>query len=694
MGLADKQPQVVAEQIKKHRLTFILPFLVFIIGVLILGALTYQLESSQNSVIRSKAELNAVYYADNMKRDIDRGIAVTETVKQIVIAENGAMPKFNAVAENMMHDFIQSIQLAPGGVVTEIYPAEGNEAGKIDLINDVNRGRISRYARDTGRITIQGPFPLKQGGQGIAIRNPVYLEKDNGQKKFWGFTIVIIRVPEIFSDSIKPLAEFGYEYKLSKSIAPWDNSFKEVFASGAELHEPAVYNFVLGDSNWRLEVMPQTGWSSNKNIYVFLGCGILIVLLLSALIVVLLLLQKARASEKQTAELNRELQEALALANVANVAKTKFINNMSHDIRTLMNAVLGFTKIALTDKLEAKTRSYLNKINQSSLQLLSFIDDVLEMADSKSSKKQLQLAPTALKNITADVVELAQGLIADRKLELVADSAALDGINVLADAGVIRKALANVISNAVKFTDDGGKIKFTTAYILAEDKKHILVTYTITDNGIGMSDEFQKHVFEEFTQEIPAARTQYKGTGTGLAITKNCVELLGGTIALQSKIGQGTSVTIKLSLKLINDENVGKMSAAEAVRDYRGLHVLLVEDNKLNMEIAKSILESKGIDVTCAWNGQEAVECFSASQVKYFDVILMDIMMPVLDGCEAAKLIRAMQRTDAVSVPVIAISAGTFAEAAGGENIFSAYLLKPLDVEKLFAVIDRLTCRK
>lgn len=677
---------------KKHRLTFILPLLIFLIGVLILGALTYKLESSENNVIRSKAELNAVYYADNMKRDIDRGIAVTETLKQIVIAGNGEMPKFDAVAKNMLHDFIQSIQLAPDGVVTEIYPAKGNEAGKIDLINDANRGKISRYARDTGRITIQGPFPLKQGGQGIAIRNPVYLETDKQQKKFWGFTIVIIRVPEIFSDSIKPLAEFGYEYKLSKSIAPWDNRFKEVFASGAQMHEPASYNFTLGDSSWRLEVMPKTGWSSNENIYVLLGCGILIVLLISALVVVLLLLQKARETEKKTAELNRELQEALALANVASVAKTQFINNMSHDIRTLMNAVLGFTNIALADDLKAKTRSYLNKINQSSLQLLSFIDAVLDIAHVKSGKQQLHLAPTALKTITNGVAKLAQELVTEQNLQIMVDRVALDSVNVLTDAAVIRKALTNVLSNAVKFTDAGGKIKFIISCLFSEDSKHILITYTISDNGIGMSDDFQKHVFEEFTQEIPAARTQYKGTGIGLAITKNCVDMLGGSIALQSKIGKGTSVTIKLPLDITSDEAAAAESTVKVVDNLKGLHVLLVEDNKLNMEIAKYILESKGVEVTCAWNGQEAVRCFGASSVKYFDAVLMDIMMPVLDGCEAAKLIRTMQRPDAATVPIIAVSASTFADER--EGVFNACLAKPLKTEELLTVIGKLVHQK
>ena len=209
-------------------------------GLVVLVNIGIRADSSQRDLTRSRAELNAVTYADHMKADIVRGIDITNTFEQIVISENGKISMFSKVAENMMADYVQSIQIAPDGVVTEIYPEDGNKAGKIDLIHDKERGKISCYARDNDVITMQGPFSLKQGGTGIAVRNPVYVEQKNGERTFWGFTIVIIRVPDIFADSIKSLTDFSYEYKLSKSIAPWDETYEEVYGSVVEMIDPVT----------------------------------------------------------------------------------------------------------------------------------------------------------------------------------------------------------------------------------------------------------------------------------------------------------------------------------------------------------------------------------------------------------------------------------------------------------------------
>ena len=187
-----------------------LPVFIFVIGVIVLSVLGCSAKRSQDSLDRSKVELNAMTYAQHMQLDIMQGINATNTLEQIIVSNDGEIRKFSQIAQSVMADFIQSVQLAPGGVVTDIYPEAGNEAGKIDLLQDKDRGQICRYGRDHDEITMQGPFDLKQGGAGIAIRNPVFLEGENGQREFWGFTIVIIRVPEIFSNSIKALSEFGY----------------------------------------------------------------------------------------------------------------------------------------------------------------------------------------------------------------------------------------------------------------------------------------------------------------------------------------------------------------------------------------------------------------------------------------------------------------------------------------------------
>ncbi len=326
-----------------------IPVFVLMIGLVVLVNIGIRADSSQRDFIRSRAELNAVTYADHMKADIVRGIDITNTFEQIVISENGKISMFSKVAENMMADYIQSIQIAPDGVVTEIYPEAGNETGKIDLIHDKERGKISCYARDNDVITMQGPFSLKQGGTGIAVRNPVYVEQKNGERTFWGFTIVIIRVPDIFADSIKSLTDFSYEYKLSKSIAPWDETYEEVYGSGVEMIDPVTYTFELGDSQWVLEVMPENGWNSNEKLYRLCGYGLLIVLLLTGFVFMIMLLHRIQESENTVVELNKKLQKALEQEKTASVEKSNFLFNMSHDIRTPMNAVIGMTSLIRHD---------------------------------------------------------------------------------------------------------------------------------------------------------------------------------------------------------------------------------------------------------------------------------------------------------------------------------------------------------
>lgn len=257
--------------------------MVFVLGMCALGGVVYGVECSQQKHNMETAKLNAMTYAERMKSEIVEQIDITDTLQQILISENGKIDRFDKVAEKMMKASVQSIQIAPNGVVTEIYPEEGNEAGKIDLLNDKDRGEISRYARDQHMLVLQGPFELKQGGYGMAVRNPVYLEDENGEEYFWGFTIVIIRVPDIFSESERALANFGYQYRLSKTVSPWDTTYKEVYCSGEEIVHPASYNFEVGGEQWRLDVMPKGGWLNSGQLYIVLGAGIWIVLLLTGL---------------------------------------------------------------------------------------------------------------------------------------------------------------------------------------------------------------------------------------------------------------------------------------------------------------------------------------------------------------------------------------------------------------------------
>jgi len=286
---------------KKLKKRFIVPAMVFILSMCALIGLIYIVGKSQEQQNRTNAKLNAMTYAERIKGELMEGIGFTDTLKQVVISDDGNINGFYDVAANMRDTSIQSIQIAPNGVVTEIYPEEGNESGKIDLINDSDRGEISRYARDNDTVIVQGPFKLKQGGCGIAVRNPVYLEDENGQKSFWGFTIVILKVPDIFSASVEALSDFGYKYSLQKSAAPWDDSYEWVYGSKKELNNPVIYDFDVYGDKWRLEILPKSGfYNNNYLIYMFIG-GVIIVLLLTGLTVALILINENRKNFKRLA---------------------------------------------------------------------------------------------------------------------------------------------------------------------------------------------------------------------------------------------------------------------------------------------------------------------------------------------------------------------------------------------------------
>ena len=286
---------------KKLKKRFIVPAVVFVLGMCALIGMIYGVGKTQEQQNRTKAKLNAMTYAERINGELMKGIGFTETLKQIVINDDGNINSFNDVAAYMIDDSIQSIQIAPNGVVTEIYPEEGNESGRIDLINDSDRGEISRHARDNDTVIMQGPFELKQGGDGIAVRNPVYLDDGNGQKSFWGFTIVILRVPEIFSESVEALSNFGYEYSLQKCASPWDNTYEWVYGSKETLSDPVIYDFDVHGDKWRLEILPKSGFHNNRYLlYLFIG-GVIIVLLLAGLVASLIFINENRKNFKRLA---------------------------------------------------------------------------------------------------------------------------------------------------------------------------------------------------------------------------------------------------------------------------------------------------------------------------------------------------------------------------------------------------------
>lgn len=279
----------------------IVPLIVFLVGICLLSVFTYNTNVQIQKDRRTIAKLNAVTYGQRIENDIENGIEITDTLKQVLINGNGQIINFSKIAENLMSYSIQSVQLAPNGVVTEIYPEEGNETGKIDLLKDSNRGEISNYAKDHNITIIQGPIKLKQGGSGLVVRNPIYLEDENGQECFWGFTIVILRVPEIFEDSTNALSKFKYNYRLSREASVLDKKYVEVDANCDKMIRPVTYNLTVGKEKWKLEIMPRAGWSNSTTLYLIFFGGLSLVILLTGLTIVLFLLDERRVELKELA---------------------------------------------------------------------------------------------------------------------------------------------------------------------------------------------------------------------------------------------------------------------------------------------------------------------------------------------------------------------------------------------------------
>ena len=279
----------------------IVPLIVFLVGICLLSVFTYNTNVQIQKDRRTIAKLNAVTYGQRIENDIENGIEITDSLKQLLINGNGQIKKFSKIAENLMSYSVQSVQLAPNGVVTEIYPEEGNEAGKIDLLKDSYRGEISNYAKEYHTIITQGPVELKQGGSGLVVRNPIYLEDENGQEYFWGFTIVILRVPEAFEDSTNALSKFKYNYRLSRETSVLDKKHVVIDANCDKMIRTVTYDLTVGKEKWKLEIMPRAGWSNSTTLYLIFFGGLSLVLLLTEIIRVLFLLDERRVELKELA---------------------------------------------------------------------------------------------------------------------------------------------------------------------------------------------------------------------------------------------------------------------------------------------------------------------------------------------------------------------------------------------------------
>ena len=422
---------------------------------------------------------------------------------------------------------------------------------------------------------------------------------------------------------------------------------------------------------------------------------VLIVLALISIIKVQRSSQLVKIEQKNNEELNKlrlVAEEAMIAAESAIKAKSTFLSNMSHDIRTPMNAIIGFTNIGLKQNPTPELKNCLEKISNSSEHLLTLINDVLDISRIESGKIKYTPLPIDIREVTDTVLNIMHGFLSNRNINFRTRRTRIETPYVLADAVRIREVLVNILGNAVKFTDDGGSIIFEMNYHPWEDDKHIVVCYRISDTGVGMSEEFVEHIFDEFSQEENSARTQYKGTGLGMAITKRYVDLMGGTISVESKKNEGSTFTIEIPFELTDESEVRKQGIPASRADLTGVKILMAEDNELNAEIAMVQLEEAGIQVTRASDGKEVVKIFAENPPGTFDIILMDVMMPEMNGYEATKAIRSMNKGhDDSNIPIIAMTANAFAEdvQASLDAGMNGHIAKPINIDELIKAIAR-----
>ena len=399
--------------------------------------------------------------------------------------------------------------------------------------------------------------------------------------------------------------------------------------------------------------------------------------------------QKLEEEEKYKAE----LLIAAKKAEAANRAKTEFLQRMSHDIRTPINGICGMVDMAdyYADDVE-KQSEYRGKVKSASRLLLEMLNDVLDMSKLESGEVVLEEIPLNLGSIFEEVLVVIEQMAADQNIRIIWEEKEIIHRNLIGSPSHVKRILMNILSNAVKYNKENGDIYISCREIVSEQPEMMTMEFVCRDTGIGMSEAFQKQIFEPFAQEDVGSRTKYAGTGLGMPITKKLVEKMGGTISFESKEGAGTTFVVRIPFRIDTDRD-SKVEAGEKTEaSIRGLHILLAEDNELNMEIAEFMLQNEGADVTKAWNGREAVEIFEKSRPGEFDIILMDIMMPVMNGYEASKMIHSMDREDAKTIPIIAMTANAFTEdkIRAKEAGLDEHIAKPVDGKLLVKIIHEL----
>lgn len=643
---------------------------------------------------KMRAAFTAETTVNRIKSQLNRYLDVSEFFQNIIGSGHQMDSKeFQALSQMISDDsqIIKVIEQAPDGVVKDIYPLKGNEAAfGIDMLNNPARKYEANLAMKSGQYTIAGPYELNQGGLGSLLFEPIYITDKSGEKSFWGFSILVLDWNRFLEElELDKLTDASYCYQMWKKDG--NSGKKTIIAQGGDaIHKGAVQiSCKVPNDTWYFEIIPHTGWVTVKQQALIFLVAISIAVLATA--ICYLMLHRKQREKLYTEEIRKSAEKA----RKANEAKTRFLFNMSHDIRTPMNAIVGFS--GLLEKSihdEKKSLDYIKKIRVSSDILLTIINQVLEMARIESGKITLNPESVNIREMVEAMNTVFESSLTKKSLEY---QCSLNVVHdqILCDKTKMEEIILNVVSNSIKYTNPHGKITVSIDELDSEDEKNANYKVVVEDNGIGMSQDYLPHIFEEFSREHTSTETRVAGTGLGLPIVKSLVDRMGGTIEVESEEGKGTRFIMKFSFPVSLENQVRekeKQNIPDITEKLEGKRILLAEDNELNAEIAETVLVEAGIEVKRVEDGLQCIEELKKMPENYYDVILMDVQMPNMDGYTATQRIRDLDDSRA-EIPIIAMTANAYDEdrRKAQEAGMDGFLAKPLDVDEMMRLLGKIT---
>lgn len=642
---------------------------------------------------KMRAAFTAETTVNRIRSQLNRYLDVSEFFQNIIGSGHQMDSKeFQALSQMISDDsqIIKAIELAPDGVVKDIYPLKGNEAAfGIDMLNSPARKHEANLAMKSGQYTIAGPYELNQGGLGSLLFEPIYITDKSGEKSFWGFSILVLDWNRFLEElELDKLTDASYCYQMWKKDG--NSGKKTIIAQGGDaIHKGAVQiSCKVPNDTWYFEIIPHTGWVTVKQQALVFLVAVSIAVLATA--ICYLMLHRKQREKLYTEEIRKSAEKA----RKANEAKTRFLFNMSHDIRTPMNAIVGFS--GLLEKSihdEKKSLDYIKKIRVSSDILLTIINQVLEMARIESGKITLSSESVNIREMVDAMNTVFESSLTKKSLEY---QCSLNVVHdqILCDKTKMEEIILNVVSNSIKYTNPHGKITVSIDELDSEDEKNADYKVVVEDNGIGMSQDYLPHIFEEFSREHTSTETRVAGTGLGLPIVKSLVDRMGGTIEVESEEGKGTRFIMKFSFPVSSKNQVReeeKQNIPDITEKLKGKQILLAEDNDLNAEIAETVLVEAGIEVKRVEDGLQCIEELKKMPEKYYDVILMDVQMPNMDGYTATQRIRDLDDSRA-EIPIIAMTANAYDEdrRKAQEAGMDGFLAKPLDVDEMMRLLAQI----